>query len=65
MNDSELLRPGDVQRLLRIGRSKVYEMIARGELPVVGIGRAVRIPRHELEGWIAERTTGGQSDKAA
>lgn len=28
---NELLRPEDVQSILRIGRSKVYEMIARGE----------------------------------
>lgn len=64
-DNGELLRPNEVQRLLRVGRSKVYEMIARGELPVVRIGRAVRIPRHALDEWIAERTTGGQSGRAA
>jgi excisionase family DNA binding protein len=61
----QLLRPEDVQRILRVGRSKVYEMIAEGELPVIRIGRAVRIPRGELERWIAERTSGGQSNRAA
>ena len=30
---NELLRPDEVRAILRIGRSKVYEMIARGELP--------------------------------
>ncbi len=45
MNDDELLRLAEVQKVLRIGRSKLYEMIARGDLPVVRIGRAVRIPR--------------------
>ena len=65
MQDGELLRPGEVQMILRIGRSKLYEMIAREELPVVRIGRAVRIPRRELERWIAERTTGGQPPRAA
>jgi putative molybdopterin biosynthesis protein len=65
MDDDELLRPVEVQRLLRVGRSKVYEMIARGELPVVRIGRVVRIPRRELEQWIAERATGWQSGRAA
>jgi excisionase family DNA binding protein len=62
---NELLRPEDVQSILRIGRSKVYEMIAHGELPVVRIGRAVRIPRDELERWVAEHTTGWESDRAA
>jgi excisionase family DNA binding protein len=61
----DLLRPDEVRRLLQIGRSKVYEMIAHGELPVTRIGRVVRIPRVELERWIAERTTGCQSDRAA
>lgn len=62
---NELLRPEDVQSILRIGRSKVYEMIARGELPVVRIGRAVRIPRDELERWVAEHTAGWESGRAA
>ena len=65
MHDDELLRPNEVQAILRIGRSKLYEMIAREELPVVRIGRAVRIPRRELERWIAKRTTGGLSGRAA
>jgi excisionase family DNA binding protein len=65
MEHTELLRPHEVQMLLRIGRSKVYEMIAHGELPVVRIGRAVRIPRRELERWIAEHTIGGHSSRAA
>ncbi len=65
MRDDELLRPGEVQLILRIGRSKLYEMIAREEVPVVRIGRAVRIPRRDLERWIAERTTGGQPQRAA
>ena len=29
MHDDELLRPSEVQMILRIGRSKLYEMIAR------------------------------------
>ena len=65
MEHTELLRPHEVRMLLRIGRSKVYEMIAQGELPVVRIGRAVRIPRRELERWIAEHTLGGHSSRAA
>jgi excisionase family DNA binding protein len=51
-----LLRPEAVAHLLGLGRSKVYEMIAAGELPVVRIGTAVRVPRDELLKWIRERT---------
>jgi len=34
---------------LSVGRSTVYEMIARGELDVVHLGRAVRVPVRAVE----------------
>lgn len=51
-----LLKAGDVAKLLGLGRSKVFAMLAVGELPVIRIGRSVRVPRAALEHWIAERT---------
>ncbi|MBJ7596544.1 MAG: DNA-binding protein [Candidatus Nephthysia bennettiae] len=65
MIDGELLRPQEVQAILQIGRSKVYEMIGRGQLPVIRIGRVVRVPRRQLELWIAERTSGAGPSEAA
>ncbi|HEV3102408.1 MAG TPA: helix-turn-helix domain-containing protein [Candidatus Dormibacteraeota bacterium] len=47
-----LLRPIEAARLLGIGPSKLFEMLARQELPVVRIGRCVRIPRQELAQWV-------------
>lgn len=52
-----LLRVEEVAQLLRLGRTRTFQMIAAGELPVVRIGRAVRVPRVALEQWIADRTT--------
>ena len=49
-----LLRPVEAARLLGIGRSKVFEMLARNELPIIRFGRCVRIPRRGLEDWIDE-----------
>jgi excisionase family DNA binding protein len=51
-----LLRAAEVAKLLGLGRSKVFAMLAVGELPVIRIGRSVRVPRAALEDWIAERT---------
>jgi excisionase family DNA binding protein len=51
-----LLKAGDVAKLLGLGRSKVFGMLAVGELPVIRIGRSVRVPRTALEDWIAEHT---------
>jgi excisionase family DNA binding protein len=52
-----LLRPMEVARLLAIGKTKAYKMIAAGELPVVKIGTAVRVPRDRLVEWIARNTS--------
>ena len=57
--DSKLMRVEEVQRFLGISRWKTYEMITRGELPVLRIGRLVRVPRPALEKWIAANTAGG------
>ncbi len=51
-----LLRPTEVGKLLGLGRSTVFAMLATGELPVVRLGRSVRVPREALERWIRERT---------
>ena len=58
---SLLLRAEDVQRALGLGRSKVYELIASGELPVVRIGRSVRVPSKALDEWIERQTKVRQS----
>jgi len=50
-----LLRAEEVARLLGVGRTKVYELMATGELPAARIGRLVRVPRPALDCWIAER----------
>ena len=53
---AQLLRPMEVAELLGLSRSKVFEMLASEELPVVRFGRVVRVPREQLEEWIQERT---------
>lgn len=47
----------EVRRELGISRWMIYELIRRGELPVVHIGRLVRVPRAALEDWIASNTS--------
>jgi excisionase family DNA binding protein len=51
-----LLKAGQVAQLLGLGRSTVFALLAAGELPVIRIGRSVRVPRVALEHWIDERT---------
>lgn len=58
--DKLLLRPVEATEAIGIGRSKVYELLASGELPSIRIGGSVRVPVDALRAWIerqlAERT---------
>jgi excisionase family DNA binding protein len=50
-----LLRPEEVAHLLNISRSKVYELLAAGELPSIQIGRTRRIRRDQLMQWLEDQ----------
>ena len=49
-----LLRPMEAAELLGVGRSKLYELIADGNIPTVHIGKRLRIPVEELKAWIQD-----------
>ncbi len=59
-----MLRPVEVAEVLGIGRSKVYELLASGEIPCVrlgtksgkGRGAMIRVPVDALREWV-ERST--------
>ena len=50
--DKLLLRPAEVGETLGVGRSKVYELLASGDLPSIRIGGSVRVPVEALRAWI-------------
>lgn len=53
--DHEMLRVDEVAALLKFGRTKVYQLVADGELPAVRIGKALRISAEALQVWIREQ----------
>ena len=53
MSEPILLTVDEVQQLTKLGRTKVYGLIRDGQLPIVRIGRSVRIRREALERWLA------------
>lgn len=57
----QLLRVEDVSRILGLGRSKTYELLATGELPSISLGWARRIPVASLQAWL-ERKVAEQDD---
>ncbi len=47
-----LLRIPEAAKALGLGRTKIYELIAAGELPVIHVGRAVRVSVTALQKWV-------------
>jgi prophage regulatory protein len=50
-----LLKPMEVTQVLGIGRSLVYELIARKEIPSVRLGRCIRVPADSLKRWLKDQ----------
>ncbi len=51
-----LLRPAEAADLIGVGRSKIYAMLAAGELPSIRLGNSLRVPAAALNQWIEDRT---------
>ena len=51
---NELLNATEAAKILKIGKSKMYQMMQRGEIPTVQFGRSVRVRFVDLEKFIAE-----------
>lgn len=43
----------EVASLLRINRNTAYELVARGEIPSIRLGRRVLIVRARFDSWLA------------
>ena len=57
MDEKLLLTVAMAQTRLSLGRTKVYQLIAEGELPACRIGRALRLPAKGLEEWAQKRAS--------
>ena len=55
MSQRLLLSVNEVASVLGCGRTYVYGMIQRGELPVVKLGRLTRVPVSEVEEFIRKQ----------
>lgn len=53
-----LLRPAEAADAIGVSRSRIYELIASGDVPSIRIGRgSVRVPIEELRAWISQHVT--------
>lgn len=53
-----LLTIPEAASVLALGRTTLYELIAAGELEVVHVGRAARVPVDALRQFVEERRAG-------
>lgn len=54
-----LLTVEEAARRLGIGRTLAWQLVRQGELPVVRLGRCVRVPCQALQEWIARQVKEG------
>lgn len=52
LNCGDLLTAKEVQSILRIGKTLLYELLSRGEIKSVKIGKTIKIPKIYLEGYL-------------
>jgi excisionase family DNA binding protein len=52
-----LLRPTEAAEVIGLGRSKMYELLAKGIVPSIKIGKSVRVPVEGLRAWIKKQTS--------
>ena len=57
LRQTQLLTPEEVASILKLGKSTIYQMVKRGEIPHILINHSVRIPANALQKWIEERIT--------
>lgn len=65
MTQKKLYRVREVAEAWGLSRSKVFQMVASGEIESIRIGRSVRIPARVVEAVADGRAVAPSNDKAA
>ncbi|MGB5932952.1 MAG: helix-turn-helix domain-containing protein [Anaerolineae bacterium] len=60
----EVLTPDEVAALLRVSRKTIYRSIRNGELIAARVGRQYRIPRRNIDLFLASKSTGKEAIQA-
>lgn len=54
MTMDEMLTPTDIQKHLKIGRNKTYQLIQLSSFPKIKIGNTYRVPKEKYLKWISD-----------
>ena len=52
MVEQLLYKPHEAADSLRLGRSKIYQLLASGDLKHIRVGRAIRVPASALREFV-------------
>lgn len=56
-----LLRVPEAARMLGVGRSLTYELIAAGDLEVIHVGSVIRVPVDAVHAYVERRRSTGSA----
>lgn len=56
MAEKLALKPGEAAEVIGVSRSKVYALIAEGQIPHCKIGSSIRVPVDGLRRWLEMKT---------
>lgn len=63
MAEQLLYKPFEAAESLRLGRSKIYELLATGELRSIRVGRAIRVPASALKEYVEKQEAANPQGK--
>ena len=59
-----LVKPMVAAEAIGVGRSKMYELLASGEIKSIRLGpRLIRIPTYALKEWVEKKQSGNGSQE--
>ena len=50
-----LYRPAEAAEAISVSRSRMYELIARGDIPCIRVGGVIRVPVDKLREWVTRQ----------
>lgn len=51
----QLLNPKNIAEKLNVAKSTVYALLRKGELPIIQIGKCIRVRPEDLENYINQQ----------
>ncbi len=55
-NTSLTLKPTEAAKLLNVSKPVIYELCKRKDFPAIRVGRAIIIPRAQLDTWLEKES---------